>query len=65
MTFLFKRSTVEEVLQIRIFLDYFNTIVDRNILSARLPGAAGPINCLAFTDGKFLASGGKCRHIMI
>jgi len=31
MAFLFKRSTVEEVLQIRIFLDYFNTIVDRNI----------------------------------
>ena len=33
---------------------------------ARLPGSAGPINCLAFTqDGKFLASGGKCRQLII
>ncbi|KAF8801037.1 hypothetical protein BYT27DRAFT_7014252, partial [Phlegmacium glaucopus] len=35
-------------------------------LCARLPGLAGPINCLAFTqDGKLLASGGDDEKLHI
>lgn len=66
MAFLFKQSNVEEVFtKINcIFLDYIILWWQEYRLSTRLPGSAGPINCLAFTEGgKFLASGGKCRYL--
>ena len=67
MSFIFKQSTVEEVHKTIVYSLANNSMaVQEYWLCTHLPGSAGPINCLAFTqDGKFLASGGMFRCSMI